>query len=152
MSGVDFSTTRFREALRTLHAGIVNNAHQALKAAVHAAHEAAARTTLFRDVTGNLRGTITEEMTGPLEGKVRAGAKYARFVNDGTPPHTIAGKRGGTLHFVVQGHDVFRKVVHHPGTKPRPFMGEAADAGEQALEYGTEYFTDRAVAHFNNGE
>lgn len=152
MSSVSFHTDGFRAALRELYAGLLNNAHQALVTAVHVAHESAATTRLFNDVTGRLRGSIAEEMTGSLEGKVTAGAKYARFVNDGTPPHEIRAKGGGMLHFVVQGHDVFRLVVQHPGTAPRPFMGDAADAGEQALDYGLELFADQAVTHFNAGE
>jgi hypothetical protein len=151
MSAVEFSTERFRAGLHELRGGILRNAHQALRAAVHVAHEAATSSRLFNDVTGRLRRTISEEITGEFRGRIRTGAKYARFVNDGTPPHTIAAKGGGVLHFVVQGHDVFTRAVHHPGTKPRPFMGEAADAGEQALDYGLELFTETPIAHFNEG-
>ncbi len=152
MSAVSFHTDGFRSALRDLYAAILNNSHQALKAAVRAARAKAEASRLFNDVTGTLRDSITDEITGPLEGRVVAGAPYARFVNDGTPPHVIRGKRGGVLHFQVQGYEFFRRVVHHPGTKPRPFMGEAADEGEMVLDYGLEYLTEQPIAHFNSGE
>ena len=151
MSSVEFKTEDFLRALSLLQAGLHNGAHQALVAAVKAAREKAATTQLFRDVTGRLRQSITSEIDGPYKGKIAAGAKYARFVNDGTPPHEIQAKGGGTLRFVTaDGRTVFRKSVHHPGTQPRPFMGEAADLGEQTLEYGLELFTDKPIAFFNS--
>lgn len=151
MSSVSFKTEDFRSALRTLYAGILNNAHQALVIAVHAAKESAATTSLFNDVTGTTRANIREEMTAPLKGKVTSAGKVAVFLNEGTNPHEIRGKRGGVLRFQVQGETFFRKVVHHPGTKPRPYMDQAAEFGEQVLEYGLDDFTDRAIARFDSG-
>ena len=151
MSSVSFHTDGFRRELRDLYAGILNNAHQALVIAVHAAKESAANTTLFNDVTGTTRANIREQMTKPLEGKVTSAGKVAVFLNTGTSPHEIRGKRGGTLRFQVQGETFFRKVVHHPGTKPRPYMDQAAEFGEQVLEYGVDVFTERAIARFNSG-
>lgn len=62
---------------------------------------------------------------------------YAEFVNDGTRPHVIRPKRAHTLRrssrgvvkpalrFVVGGRVVFARVVHHPGTRPNPFLDRA---------------------------
>ncbi len=152
MSSASFKTDGFRAALRDLKPAILNNAHQALVVAVHAAKESATSTNLFEDRTGVTRSSIHEEMTAPLSGKVVAGGKVAVFLNDGTGPHEIRAKNGGMLRFEVQGHTVFAKAVHHPGTKPRPFMDQAAEFGEQVLEYGLEEFTDRAIARFDSGE
>jgi len=152
MSAVEMHTDGFRGALRDLYAGILNNAPQALRAAVRAARDSAKSTKRFKDVTGWLRGSIREDFDGPFKGRLRAGPKYARFVNDGTPPHEISAKGGGVLHFQMQGHDFFRRSVHHPGTKPRPFMDDAAAVGEQTLDYGLELMIERPIAHFNSGE
>jgi hypothetical protein len=152
MSSASVHTAGFRAELRDLYAGILNNAHQALVIAVHAAKESATSTTLFNDVTGETRANIREEMTAPLKGKVTAQGKVAVFLNEGTNPHEIRAKRGGKLRFQVQGQTVFARIVHHPGTRPRPFMDQAAEFGEQVLDYGLDDFTDRAIARFNSGE
>ncbi len=83
--------------------------------------------------------TVSVTVAGP-------NAKIWRFVNDGTPPHLIRAKGGGRrrganlLTFktgyqaktrpnntvfkgpgVATGGFVSKKVVHHPGSKPRAF-------------------------------
>lgn len=152
MASVEFKTEDFLKGLSLLQAGLHNGAHQALVAAIKVAKDKAATTTLFHDVTGALRNSIASEIDGPYKGKVSAGTKHARFVNDGTAPHIIAARGSGTLRFVTaDGRDVFRHSVRHPGIAPRPFMGEAADAGEQALDYGLEVFAERPIAFFNGG-
>lgn len=50
---------------------------------------------------------------------------YAAFVNDGTAPHIIRPRNKQVLRFVVGGRVVFAKVVHHPGTRPNPFLDRA---------------------------
>lgn len=44
------------------------------------------------------------------------------YVEFGTPPHIIRAKNAKALHFKVDGEDVFAKTVHHPGTRPNPFI------------------------------
>lgn len=152
MSSVSFHTEGFRAALNDLHAALLNNAHQALKSALAAAKAHAKASTLFKDgPQAVLRNSVDEKLDGPFEGRVFAGAKHGKFVEDGTRPHIIAAK-GKALRFVIQGQTFFRKVVHHPGTQARPFMGEAADVGEQTLDYGLELMSERPIAHFNSGE
>ena len=73
---------------------------------------------------------------------MRAGG-VARLLESGTRPHLIVGRP--ILRFVVGGQTIFRRFVHHPGTAERPFMSEARRAGEQALEYGLEFFISAAV-------
>jgi hypothetical protein len=50
---------------------------------------------------------------------------YSAFVNDGTRPHIIRPKNAKVLRFNVGGRVVYAKVVHHPGTRPRPFLDRA---------------------------
>lgn len=54
------------------------------------------------------------------------------FVTDGTRPHLIASRYPphGRLKFKgLKGRYAYPKVVHHPGTKPNPFMMRALRAG-----------------------
>lgn len=51
---------------------------------------------------------------------------YAGFVEGGTSAHDIQAKRAEALRFVTSGGEVvFRKIVHHPDTRPLPFVGPA---------------------------
>jgi len=79
--------------------------------------------------TGRLRGSIRAEEPRifSLRGSVKVGSdlEYAAFVNDGTRPHIIRPRRAQVLRFTVGGRTVFAKVVHHPGTRPRPFLDRA---------------------------
>lgn len=50
---------------------------------------------------------------------------YAPYVNDGTRPHIIRPRTKQALRFRVGGRTVFAKVVHHPGTRARPFLDDA---------------------------
>lgn len=88
--------------------------------------------------TGRLRASIRIQARRTLTLRtvytIGSDVYYAPYVNDGTRPHTIRPKRAQALRFTVGGKVVFAKVVHHPGTKPRPFLDralreEAAAAG-----------------------
>jgi len=78
--------------------------------------------------TGNLRNSLREELLvrGDLiEGAVGTDVVYALAVHDGTRPHTVRPRRARVLRFVAGGEVVFAARVHHPGTRPRPFLREA---------------------------
>ena len=72
---------------------------------------------------------MTESDAMSATGEVESRAPYSSFVRDGTPPHEITAK-GTALRFEVGGQTVFRRSVHHPGTKPNDFwkLGELATA------------------------
>jgi hypothetical protein len=57
---------------------------------------------------------------------VRAGARHAIFIINGTKPHAIHARRVKFLRFMWHGRIVFRRSVWHPGTKPRPFLDDMA--------------------------
>ncbi len=137
-----------RAALSDLSAAIANNAAQAMRATMQAAEASAKSTTLYRDVSGTLRAKTTGRADG-LSGELRADTTYARYVENGTPPHRIEPRGGKALRFVQNGEVRFSRGVNHPGTAERPFMAQAAKVGEQALEYGVEYFTEFAIQKFN---
>lgn len=82
--------------------------------------------------TGNLGRSIQEDnlrVTGPfrVEGGVTATANYAAAVHDGSGPYVIRPKKGKFLKFPGRdGRDVFVRQVRHPGSRPRPFLKNAA--------------------------
>ena len=67
-----------------------------------------------------------------LIGGVENTADYAMFVHDGTDSHPIVARRAKALHWISPGKPpwaagpVFVTAVEHPGTKPRPFLFNAA--------------------------
>src|SRR5665647_1507564 len=71
----------------------------------------------------NLAMNIKKEVS---EGKVSVKplAFYALFVEKGTAPHIIRPVNASCLafHGGMLGGMVFTKLVHHPGTKPNPFI------------------------------
>ncbi|UYP17712.1 HK97 gp10 family phage protein [Rhodococcus sp. Z13] len=83
--------------------------------------------------TGNLARSIQEGpivFQGPFRvtSGVTATANYAAAVHDGTRPHVIRARNGGFLRFPgSDGSPVFRRSVNHPGTRPRPFLRNAAE-------------------------
>ncbi len=79
--------------------------------------------------TGRLRASIRIESRRTLALRsiftIGSDVYYAPFVNDGTRPHEIRPRRAQALRFVIGGRVVFAKVVHHPGTRPNPFLDRA---------------------------
>lgn len=53
---------------------------------------------------------------------------YSLFVHEGTAPHVISASNGGVLAFPWHGEMAFFTSVHHPGTKPVPFLRDALPA------------------------
>lgn len=80
--------------------------------------------------TGRLRAAIgparySRTWTLRPQVTIDVNVDYAGFVNDGTRPHIIRPKNKRALRFVVDGRVVFATVVHHPGTRAKPFMDRA---------------------------
>jgi HK97 gp10 family phage protein len=93
--------------------------------------------------TGRLRASIRVEARRTLTLRsvytIGSDVFYAPFVNDGTRPHIIRPRRGQALRFTVGGRVVFARVVHHPGTRARPFLDQALR--ETALARGYRFRT-----------
>ena len=79
--------------------------------------------------TGRLRASIRIESRRTLTLRsvytVGSDVEYAAMVHDGTRPHTIRPKNAQVLRFRIGGRIVYAKVVHHPGTRARPFLDQA---------------------------
>lgn len=77
----------------------------------------------------HLRDAIVKRLhpTGQgVEVQVAAEVPHARYHHDGTPPHVIEPRRAKALRFTVGGAVVFAVKVNHPGTRPNPFLTDAA--------------------------
>lgn len=131
--------------LPRVEARIIANTHTALYHAAELTLEVARGTPLFQDRTGKLRNSLGIIDPGGFKIRVRARTPYAGYVEFGTPAHMIPA-RGRTLAFQWHGHMMFRRYVMHPGTKPRPFMERAGEAGERDLLLGMNAAVDKAVA------
>lgn len=79
--------------------------------------------------TGRLRASIRIESRRTLTLRsvytIGSDVEYAKYVNDGTRPHIIRPRRARALRFRVGGRIVYAAVVHHPGTRARPFLDDA---------------------------
>ena len=92
--------------------------------------------------TGNLGRSISPGFYSAHEAIVTAHAGYAAYVEKGTKPHVIRPRNKSSLRFPAAGVSktlggrvrtgevrrlgagayVFAREVHHPGTKPEPFL------------------------------
>ena len=77
--------------------------------------------------SGFLAQSIKKEV-GEGKVSVKPLASYAIFVEKGTAPHIIRPVNASCLAFQggMLGGMVFTKLVHHPGTKPNPFIQKTA--------------------------
>lgn len=82
------------------------------------------------------------QVGGNILGVLENHASYSLPVHEGSVPHEIRPKTKPWLHFQVStlnyaagtgggrtgtGQFVMTKLVHHPGTEPRPFLRQAMD-------------------------
>lgn len=110
--------------------------------------------------TGNLRQSIHLDHYDDTSAKVVASANYALFVEEGTAPHEITPRARKALRWAATSSKGFRLTgtprsgsnvgylfatrVHHPGTKPHPFLVPGA---EKAI--GSAGLGGRIVAAWN---
>ena len=75
--------------------------------------------------SGALRSSVHSERQPDGSVLVGPSLEYGKYVNDGTPPHIIRSKGNYPLRNRETGQ-VFGREVHHPGTRPQPFVQETA--------------------------
>lgn len=106
----------------------------------------------FQDRTGALRrsivGRVVRRDQYGTSGVIEATAPHAVFVEDDTRPHTIRPRNARMLRWEQGGEVRFARVVQHPGTRGKPFMGPAAIKAEAALHAKADLLTARAIARF----
>lgn len=92
--------------------------------------------------TGKLAGSIVKEI-GDGEASIQVLAPYALYVVKGTRPHEIRPVNASVLAFETGGRMVFTPIVHHPGSKPNPFMQNAVwDARSKVDEVFAELWLE----------
>lgn len=67
----------------------------------------------------NGQGPVATISTSPETG-------YMAALHEGTRPHVITPKKARVLRFQTGGKTIYAAVVHHPGTRARHFLLEAA--------------------------
>lgn len=79
--------------------------------------------------TGRLRSSGRIEYSGFFTFRPKAtivfDVDYAEAVHNGARPHIIRPKNAKALRFRINGRVVYARVVHHPGTKGKPFLDRA---------------------------
>lgn len=134
------------KSLQEIEQQMQDAARSSLREAAEAAMASIRGTTQFQDRTGNLRRTTRLIEKNDRTVELRTGVPYARWVEFGTSAHVITPKTpNGSLRFFVKGQTVFANKVNHPGTKPRPFMEDAAIAGENALQGSVDRRVDEIL-------
>ena len=89
--------------------------------------------------TGLTANTITKQVNG-LTAVIGPTTSYAPFIEFGTAPHIIQPRGSGCLAFTSKSGDmVFTRLVHHPGTRPNPFVQRTADIVSEGIP---ENFSD----------
>jgi hypothetical protein len=83
--------------------------------------------------TGRLTQSFGEGVIiGRLFAQVSPAVKYAVWVHEGTPPHTIRPRIKKALFWEGAAHP-FRKV-NHPGTRPNPFMDRVLKKAQPEID------------------
>ena len=124
---VKLDTTKLDSIQRQLAAGLVQT-----KVRQHGMQlNARMRVKLYQVVnrrTGHTGESVTTEykvIPGGLEANVGPDSEVGAWIEIGTEEHDITPKNKKALYWEGAEHPV--KRVHHPGTKPRPFMRPSLD-------------------------
>ena len=131
---VKIDTKQFTRHIEGINGRLRENVRSALEKTVDTAEAFAKSTTLFRVRTGGLSKGFHKFFVGMQEGRLTSTAEHSSFLEEGTRPHIIRAKNVKVLRFVQNGAVRFAKFVRHPGTKPRPFMQQAADRTKPLFE------------------
>ena len=112
---------------------------------------------LLRQATPVDSGELSQSWRIVGQGKdwVEVGTSLIGLVEDlekGTAPHLILPKNSDVLRFEIGGQEVFATQVHHPGTRPNPFLDDVArsihnaviEILEQSLSENHPYFVKLA--------
>jgi hypothetical protein len=83
--------------------------------------------------TGYLASTVYKQVSDS-EGIIGVAASYGKAVVEGTAPHEIRPTNGNLLGFRIAGKMIFTPIVHHPGTKPNPFLQNAIEEAQSKVD------------------
>lgn len=93
-----------------------------------------------------LKGSFRTRMLTKLIGEVYSLVPYAAAVETGTRPHLITTNK---LHGLANKRtgQFFGRTVHHPGTRPNPFMERAIKDATPEIQ---SFFSDAIANIFKN--
>jgi len=95
--------------------------------------------------TGQLLGSIQKRTCG-FQAVIGPTEPYAVYVEYGTAPHVILPAFSKVLAFEIGGKMVFTPIVHHPGTRSRPFVHETAEDLKARIPGIWKDIADRAIS------
>jgi hypothetical protein len=144
---IQIEASEFLRNLATIERRVLDAARLGVDQVAKVAYRSARETTLFKDQTGELRGTLDILDRGTYGRRLTAPAKHARYIESGSKPHRITAKNVPFLRFVIGGKVFYKRSVNHPGTAARPFMQNAAAAGAQAMAVILNEAAERAVSY-----
>ena len=134
MISVDIDRSDLDRAAVRFLTELAQGAQKAATAEAEATRERIASGLYWTNRTGKTGQSFRVEAgVETLSATLTSGSKVARFLLNGTPPHVIQARRRDALAFVVNGTQVFRRRVNHPGTKARPYLQTEATRAEPAL-------------------
>ena len=145
MFTVKVDTSGMRRALENFRRELHEAAQESLRQAAREAQTAAilAIKAQTKRHTGDLEDNWGQVWLGPYELRLKNFSGHADFIEKGTKPHRIQAKRARALAFQAGGRTIFRRVVNHPGTTPRPFIALAMASGQMALRDSATQAVDR---------
>ena len=103
--------------------------------------------------TKNLKKLVSAD--GDENGITLSMPLYGWVLDQGSKPHIIKAKNAPLLAFQIDDKWIFTKMVHHPGTKPDPWIKESLDMdglAERILNKMSYNYTRWIEVEFNNGE
>jgi hypothetical protein len=139
---IKLDAEKFIASIAAAPASVFKEIRKELKIQLQLIQDVAKAQHNYHSRTGALQRdmAITVDSTG-LNGTLRLDTTlpYAASIHDGSKPHRILPK-GKFLRFVPKGGNafVFSKGVNHPGTKPDPFLYNAATKQEPDFVAGME--------------
>lgn len=165
--------TEFRRDLDRAVGEISDGTTRGVRMGLDEGADEARASRAFKDRTGDLRksirGIIETSTRGGAVGFLEARVPYASFVEEGTEPHVIRPKAPsgtpkskrlpgqgvraktdiGTHRVALRWYDEgggihFAREVHHPGSKPHPFIGPALQKTERVIYREVELGVNRA--------
>jgi len=98
----------------------------------------------------SVRALQVEQEPGQIRGSVQAGGGPAFYMRiqekGGTSDYTIAPVDKKVLAFMMDGKQVFAKMVHHPALKARPFMSTSLNEMSPEIVEGLQLTLNEVAA------
>lgn len=140
---------RWARAMSVLESGLPRAVNTAVRGGAQHAINVHPYRDRSGDLTSSIRGELVMATKGEAVGEIRATAKYASFVENGTRPHVIEARRARFLRWESADGVHFAVSVNHPGGRPYPFLGPALLRSETLLERELDLLAARAAGAVN---